>query len=126
MRCNMIKGIGVDVVDLSRVEKQILKPAFLKRIFSSRELEILSSKKNKIQLAGGHFAVKEAVSKALGTGISGCDLSEIQVLNHENGKPYVKLIGDMANKLEGCNIHVSISHDGGIAVAYVILEEKNE
>lgn len=119
----MIKGIGVDIVNLDRVERQILKPAFLKRVFSTEEIKIINSKKNRINIAGGHFAAKEALSKAVGTGISGCNLSEIQVLNEENGRPYISLLGEMAKKLAGLNIHVSISHDGGIAVAYIIIED---
>lgn len=123
MRFLMIRGIGVDIVDLDRVERQILKPAFLKRVFSKKEISIIDSKKNKINIAGGHFAAKEALSKAMGTGISGCNLGEIEVLNYENGQPYISLLGEMSKELDGLNIHVSISHDGGMAIAYVIIED---
>lgn len=123
----MIYGIGTDITKVNRFEKWVKNPEILKRFF--HELEIVE-KKN-VNAACEHyasrFAVKEAFSKALGTGFTGFDLKEICVTKNDEGKPFVSLSGKAADLfLERCGkaaIHLSISHEKEYAIAYVIIEK---
>lgn len=107
----MIKGIGVDIVDLRRIEKN--KIALARKILTDNELLIfnnLSAKKRQIEFLGGRFAGKEAYFKAVSTKVS---FKDIEILNDENGKPYVNQE----------NIHISLAHENEYAIAYIIYEE---
>lgn len=118
----MIVGIGTDLVEIKRVEKACLSSAFFTRCFSIREQELIGTNMDK---AAGNWAVKEAVSKSFGTGISGFDMNEIEVLRDDRGKPYVELIGRARDKQQELNIdfiHVSISNIKEYALAYVVSE----
>lgn len=117
----MIIGIGIDIVELSRI-KDILerKSSFYQRILSDNESEQFSKllEKRKIEYLAGRFAAKEAFSKAFGTGIGApYQFTDIEVLNEENGKPFMKVEGVDAK------IFVSISHSDSYAVAQVVLEK---
>lgn len=119
----MIVGIGTDLVENSRVEKACSKQAFVSRSFTLQEQELILQNLGK---ASGNFAVKEAVSKAFGTGFRQIGLKEIEVLRDEQGKPYVNLYGNaqaIAEQLEINTIHVSISNTKEYTVAYVIAEK---
>ena len=97
---------------------------FLERIFTDKEIKYLSENSNRIESIAGNFAVKEAVSKALGTGIRGFTFKEIEVFRDNLGKPVVnvseckKLI-----KAKDYLFNVSISHNKTMAIAFVVLEE---
>jgi len=125
---NAILGIGVDIVDISRVERLIARYdiRFLSRVFTENESRYAMGSANAAERLAGRFAVKEAVLKALGTGKSGGILwQDIETLPGPAGKPVVRLHGQAVRraKWKGCgSIHVSISHDGGKAIAFVILE----
>ena len=80
----MIYGIGTDLVEIERIKKACMKEAFLVRCFTPREIELFEGNMVK---AAGNFAVKEAVSKALGTGFRGFWPSDIEVLRDELGNP---------------------------------------
>lgn len=115
----MIVGIGIDIIELERIQKMLDgKLKFMERILTEKEREVASSLKGKrlVEFVGGRFAAKEAYSKAVGTGI-GKEVSflNIEVLNDEKGKPI--LIADTMNR-----IHLSISHSDQFAVAQVVLE----
>lgn len=119
----MIVGIGTDLVENSRVEKACLRQAFVSKCFTLQEQELILNNPGK---ASGNFAVKEAVSKAFGTGFRKISLKDIEVLRNEQGKPYVNLYGNaktMAEQLEIDTIHVSISNTKEYTVAYVIAEK---
>lgn len=117
----MIRGIGIDIVELDRIQAAIDRSdSFAKRILTEQEhahfLEL--SKRRQVEFLAGRFSAKEAFSKAFGTGI-GTKLSfqEIEILPNENNKPIVR-----AEKFSG-RVHVSISHSREYAVAQIILEE---
>lgn len=121
----MIFGIGTDMIEIERVGKACEKQAFLSRTYTEEECR--QAGENVTRLAG-NFAVKEAVSKAFGTGFRRFWPGDIEVLRDELGKPYVKLSGGakaVAEELGIARIHVSISNTKDYAVAYVIAESKD-
>ncbi len=118
----MIIGIGTDIIEISRVKKACENQRFIEKCYSEKETELLGSR---IESLAGNFAVKEAVSKALGTGFRGFGLKDIECLRDELGKPYIILSGGALERFEGIGgrtISVSISHSKEAAVAFVIIE----
>lgn len=125
----MIIGIGVDIVEISRIEEAIKRNnKFLEKVFTGIELDYLQQRNLRPEFAAGRFAAKEAVSKALGTGFRGFGLRDIEIQRDELGKPLVCLKGKAKEILEGygnCKIHLSISHGRDNAIAYAVLEGDN-
>ena len=124
----MVKGIGVDIVEVNRIKEAIekYKDKFSGKIFTEDEIAYSMTFKNReyVHLAA-RFAVKEAFSKAIGTGITqGFRFREVGVLNKESGEPELILTGDLAEKYKSYLFHVSISHTETNAVAVVVMEEK--
>ena len=118
-------GIGFDLCEIARMEKQAENGAFLSRFFTEKETAyILSKGKSKAQTMAGIFAAKEAFSKAVGTGIA-FELKDVEVLHSETGQPYYALAGKAAELTGNDRFLLSISHDGGIAGA-VCIREKTE
>lgn len=118
----MIIGIGTDLIENERVMKACNKESFLKRYFTSKEIELIQADKKK---SAGNFAVKEAVAKMFGTGFRDVMPIEIETLRDEFGKPYVNLYGIAKEKsleLGIERIHVSISNTKLYSLAYVIGE----
>lgn len=121
---------GVDIIEINRIKKIIdsdTGEAFKRKVFTPAEIEYCESrKKSKYQSYAARFAAKEAVSKALGTGISsGISLKDIEVLNHDCGKPYVVLKGraqKILERLKGKSISVSLSHSDSDSIAFVVIE----
>ena len=116
----MIKGIGIDIVELSRIEDIInTKSSFVKRVLTSNEYQLFEalSHKRQVEFLAGRFACKEAFSKALGTGIGKVGLQDIEILKETTGAPKV------TKAPYGGAIFVSISHTESIATAQIILEE---
>jgi holo-[acyl-carrier protein] synthase len=117
----MIYGIGVDIVDVDRFEKSLQKtPGLLDRLFSDSE------KKLPINSLAARFAAKEALMKAIGKP-DGLSFVEVEILNNENGAPYFSILGKSKETTDRAGIQsfrVSLSHDGGFALAYVIAESK--
>ncbi len=124
----MIIGIGVDVVDIVRVEALLGKyrDRFLQRVFTAGESLHAHRSVRPAERLAGRFAVKEAVLKALGTGKSaGILWRDVETLPGPRGKPRVLLHGAALGILKqhaNWKVHVSISHDGGKAMAFVIIE----
>lgn len=116
----MIIQTGVDAVEIRRVAKSIQKTGFLERFFSEEEREYFSHKKNAPQTVAGHFAAKEAFSKAMGTGISGFELREVGVIHDHRGKPFLSLTGAAAELGEGWSFSLSITHTVTTATAFVV------
>lgn len=122
----MIIGIGNDLVAVNRVAKACEKESFLTRTFTSKEIEAF---RNKPQSLAGNFAVKEAISKCFGTGFRGFELTDIEVLREDNGKPYVNLYNGakhMYDTLNGTNIFVSITNTEEYAMAMAVIEKIEE
>ena len=121
-----IKGIGVDVVELARITDVVEKhPKFGERLFTEKERARAFEPRKDIAAIAARFAVKEAVSKALGTGIGSVGWKEIEPTSAESGAPVVTLYGKAAKRAElmgVTQIHVSISHERSVAVAMIILE----
>ena len=118
----MILGVGLDLADIARIERAIEKPYFLERIYSEEERARIAQKG--AQTAAGYFAAKEAVAKALGTGLRGFGMWDICIHNDDLGKPEAILKnGALArlNELGGGKITVSITHSQGFAAAVAIL-----
>ncbi|NDL67575.1 holo-ACP synthase [Anaerotalea alkaliphila] len=121
----MIIGIGTDLVEVDRMEKAASRKNFMESYFTARERELFGRRNWKIQTIAGNFAVKEAVSKALGTGIGNVRLVDVEVLRDSLGKPVVHLHGyakSHAQALGVDRIHASISHTGQQAMAFVVAE----
>lgn len=119
----MIVGVGIDIVEIERIKKALDKHGFSKRFFTEEEQKMSG---NKVVMLADNFAVKEAVSKALGTGVRGFVLKDIEVLRDELGKPYVNLYGgalNIYNNLNAKNIQVSISNTDTISQAICIIEK---
>ena len=120
-------GIGIDSVDVERFTKAAKTRGrqFLERIFTARELEYAGTKKDNFTHMAGKFAAKEAVLKALGSGLtSRMEWRDIEVWNEESGKPNVRLTGEVervGTALGVKNIIISMSHTRTYAVASVIL-----
>lgn len=125
----MIAGIGVDIVEISRIER-ILKgnSLFLNKIFNEEEIVYLKSRNLRYEYVAGRFAAKEAVSKALGTGFTGFSFKDIIIKNTEIGKPIVELkkkAKEIAGKDGKYKMHLSISHSRENAIAYAVWEVNN-
>jgi holo-[acyl-carrier protein] synthase len=123
----MIVGIGVDLVKIDRIDKAGKNHGgFLERLFTDREREYCSRQKFPAQHYAARFAAKEAVLKAIGTGWSaGIKWTDMEVLHGEGGGPIVNLTGRVKDliDLKGVKqVFLSYSHDGGYAVAHVVLE----
>lgn len=123
----MIKGIGIDIIEVSRIKEAIekYKDRFQNKIFTQEEINYSLQFKGKeyVHLAA-RFAVKEAFSKAIGTGITqGFKFLEISTQNLESGEPILVLSGNTLEKYQNFKFHISISHTETNAVAVVVMEE---
>lgn len=121
----MIKGIGTDIIEISRIKKAAENTSFLKKIYTDTELQLFHN--CNYETLAGNFAAKEAVVKALGTGFKGCSPREIEILRMKSGKPYVVLYDnarEILNSLGGGNIFISISHSKENALAFAVIESR--
>lgn len=124
----MIYNIGIDIIEIERIKQAIEKnPRFLKKMYRPEEIKYCQKKKLAPLHFAGRFAAKEAMSKALQTGMSqGVTFYDIAILNNELGAPYIITYGktkELLDKLKIKNIFVSISHIQLTSVAVVVLEK---
>ena len=124
-------GIGVDIVQNSRIRKSITKKNFLLRIFTNDEINKSKKIKNKTAFFSKRFAAKEAFSKALGTGFRGAlNFKDISIINNKQGKPSIIINNKLYNlinkkfKTKKVNVLLSISDENKHSIAFVILEKK--
>ncbi|MDR2739971.1 MAG: holo-ACP synthase [Treponema sp.] len=126
----MIVGIGVDVVYVPRLERWQTIPGLLERYFHPQELTTSLARGNGASLSlAARFAAKEALGKALGTGLAGIILRDILVVNRHNGMPEIKVFGTASQALErsgATKIHVSLTHERENAIAMVVLERDQD
>lgn len=121
----MVKGLGMDLCEISRMEKLIADDHFMNRYFSEGEIAYIRTKgKGSAQTLAGIYAAKEALAKALGTGIA-FDLKEISIFHNEAGQPAYSLSGKAEKLGEGDRFFLSITHDGGIAAAVCVREDNH-
>lgn len=115
----MIVGIGVDLVDVPRFERSIERtPALVTRLFSPAEREL------KPRSLAARYAAKEALIKALG-GSDGVHWTDIEIVSEPSGRPVFSLSGSTAEVVATrgiTTVHLSLSHDAGLATAYVVAE----
>ena len=118
-----IAGIGIDIVDVHRVEKAIVThgKVFQDKLFTPNEQKYVQGKKLQYMHMAGRFAAKEAIKKALPDGKEiGLNWHEIEILNSEDGKPYVVLHGRakvIMEKFKLSQVFISISHTEELATA---------
>ena len=121
----MIVGIGNDIIEIERIEKAISKEGFKNKIYTQRELENIKKRGNRAETYAGVFSAKEAISKAIGTGVREFSLIDLEILNDDLGKPYVvvseKLDKILKTKKEDYQIEISISHSRKYATAMAII-----
>ena len=121
----MIVGIGNDIIEIERIEKAISKEGFKNKIYTQRELENIKKRGNRAETYAGVFSAKEAISKAIGTGVREFSLTNLEILNDDLGKPYVvvseKLDKIIKSKKKDYQIEISISHSKKYATAMAII-----
>lgn len=127
-----IVGIGLDLVNIARVEAiaRRWQDRFLQRVYTEDERRASFGRAWPYASLAGRFAAKEAMLKALGTGWSaGVSWQDIQVLNEDGGRPVATVrgrTGVLAQQAGVTRIHVSLSHDGDYAIAEVILTNETQ
>ena len=104
-----IFGIGTDIIEISRIKKNLESERFLKRIFTDNEIKYFESRGMKRESIAATFSAKEAISKAVGTGIRGFKFNDIEVLRDEKGRPYVIAHGNFKKLCSDNNI-LSLIH----------------
>lgn len=122
-----IFGVGIDEIQISRVEKACKKTSFLEKYYSEKERREIEKRSTR---AATDFAGKEAVVKAFGTGFTQ-EISpiEIQILRGEQGAPYVELTGralHWARRHDICAIHISLADTRECASAFVVVEKDDK
>lgn len=122
----MIRGIGIDVVQVSRIRGWVDQGGLLERYFHPGELAATRNRGDQGVLSlAARFAAKEAFGKALGTGLRDISLREIEVTNDELGKPDMRLHGTALRALErfgGHRIFLSLTHEIDNAIAMIVIE----
>lgn len=121
----MIKGVGIDSVEISRMETNLLNTHFMQRVFTEAELAHIGEGNLAAERAAGDFAAKEALGKAMGCGLAGCPPDLVETLRDEKGAPYLNVTGAVKKRVAELGISkawVSITHTAGIATAVVVLE----
>ena len=112
----MIIGTGIDVVDIKRFGESLERtPGMKARIFTESEQGLGAAS------LAARFAAKEALAKARGEKEI-FNLQDVEIFNHPSGKPDFRFYGAVAEKLAGAIVHLSLSHDAGIASAMVVIE----
>lgn len=114
--------IGVDTVAVPRITAAMCSDAFVKRVYTSNERQYCLTRPNPHESFAGLFCAKEAVVKALKTGFgNGIMPNDIEITHNELGAPEVIAHGEAAHLLQGKSVSLSVSHDGGFAVAVAII-----
>lgn len=122
----MIIGIGCDLAEVNRIQKALGQAGFAARVFTQCEQDYCNSRGvQSAQSYAARFAAKEAFLKAIGTGLRGGRLTEIEVVNDDMGRPQLALYGyfkDFAAGMGAERLHLTLSHTKELAMAQVILE----
>ena len=120
----MIFGIGTDLVENARLERWLASPRLLEKYFTDIELEDVRSSGHPVASLAARFAAKEAFGKALGTGLRGLSLRDIETRRGPGGKPDLFLSGSALAALQsrGARVHLSLSHEAAYSLAFVVLE----
>jgi len=122
----MILGIGVDLIQIARMNRWVGQPGLIERFFHPGELADARSRGKSMALSlAVRYAAKEALGKAMGIGLQHFSLKEVQVVNDPRGKPEIRLHGQACEtfaRFGGKRIHLSLTHELDNAVAMVVIE----
>jgi holo-[acyl-carrier protein] synthase len=122
----VIRGLGLDAVNIERIADWEQRPGILKRYFHPEELEDARRRgPMQMPMLAARFAAKEAFGKALGTGLAGFSTREVCVVNDEHGAPHLRLGGRALEALVrsgGSRAWVSLTHEHDYAIAVVVIE----
>lgn len=120
-------SIGLDMVEISRIEKSMQRPNFLNYILGEKEFEELKLRNFPVQSVAANFAAKEAFAKSIGSGFKGFKIKEVEVLRESSGKPIFYFTGNARKIVEENNydFSVSLTHTSNLASAVVICFKKN-
>ncbi len=114
----MIQGIGIDVVDIERFGQSLERtPGLLERLFTPGERQLPMAS------LAARFAAKEALAKALGVP-TGLHWHDAEVIKSASGAPSFLLRSSVSRAVDGAKVHLSLSHDAGIASAVVVVERE--
>ena len=126
-----ILGIGVDIIQNKRIKTAIKNDFFIKRTFSKKEINYSKNKLNKTNFFAKRFAAKEALAKAIGTGISkNLNFKDIEILNDKMGKPFffkskkIDKIIKKKFKIKKYDLFLSLSDERDYSIAFTILVKK--
>lgn len=118
----MLLGLGTDIIEISRIEKALKNDSFRDRVYTSKEIAEAEKKEiNKFSTYAGKFCAKEAISKALGTGVREFNLVDMEILSDELGKPRVYFYGSLKEKMLNKYVEISISHCREYATAVAVV-----
>lgn len=124
----MILGLGIDLIEVARIEQALARfgPRFLERILCENELTYCQSQTAPAKSVASRFAAKEAVAKAFGTGI-GAELGwkDIEVVRLASGQPVVEMRGaafELLKSRGGRRVHLSLTHTAVHAAAVAVIE----
>ena len=120
-------GVGVDVISVARVAGSVERqPGIVERLFTDEERSVIArgtSEQASLRSMAGRFAAKEAVMKALGVGLGEVDFADIEVVGGRGRAPSVVLHGRAkarAEHLGAAGLSLSMTHDAGVAIAFVV------
>ena len=120
----MIIGIGCDLTETARMAAALRKDGFAERVFTERERKACTGA-HAVEHYAARFAAKEALLKALGTGLRDGSLREMETVNDALGKPVLTVTGRLRERLDALGVgrvHVTLSHTRETAMAVVVLE----
>lgn len=123
----MISGIGTDIVEIDRIASVYTRfgQRFVNRLLTNREkneMDKRSSTKAKINYLAKQFAAKEAVSKALGTGIGSIGFTDIEIIRNQKGKPEVELTKQKSMYFDQPKLFISLTDSQSIVLAFCVAE----
>ena len=125
-----IFGIGVDIVDNTRIKNSIKNKNFISRIFSKKEINQSKKIKNKVNYYSKRFAAKESLSKAIGTGFrKGLNFKDISILNDNHGKPSYEISSKVKKliyfkfKAKKIKISLSLADEKNYSIAFSVIHK---
>jgi holo-[acyl-carrier protein] synthase len=122
----MVRGIGVDIIEIHRVQRSIetIGEHFLQKVYTPAEIAYCDARAHRYQHYAARFAAKEALSKALSIGWAGeFRWKDVEVTNEPSGQPRITLHGNLRAHLTGATLMLSMSHSESHVVAMVLIED---
>ncbi len=119
-------ALGIDLIEVDRIRRSIQSAHFCERVFGAQERQQLAARSMAAESAAACFAAKEAFGKALGCGVRGFSLAEVQLLRAPSGQPYLSLCGRalLLAEEKGLEFAVSVTHTKQYAAVVVAAEKK--